>query len=970
MRQATLSSSVFVALLALAAPAAAATYNFVNIADTRGPLEGVDFFAQAVSDTRTVAFIGYQGGVVATYIGDGTTTSVVAPDLSPPAGFRTVGPIFAVNDSGAAVAIVNRNSDEAGNQVPQQNQLQLYDPSGARTIAELLSSTEVIRGFSLPVINNSGAVAFASVTDDHTQSIRQTNIMRWSDGTATTIFETTRRDNYVFDIAMNERGDVAFRANYPFPNDSLSIYRTDGATLTPIADSDGPLQISPNVSRGTAINDSGTVAFWTSLDSGGEGIFVGDGGPLTTVAIADPTTPFFEFAEDVQINNQGTVAFTARLWNGSFGIYAGSDPVNDKVVEVGDFLFGQRVSGLGRPHLNNRGDIAFWYEVRDPRDPRDYLTGIALALRDLPLAGDTNGDGLINIDDLNAVRNNFGTDGQPDGTLPGDAYPFDGMVNIDDLNAVRNNFGAGAAVPEPTGLALLAIALVGVGLRLPLLRAIGARRVCLFAVFGLVPAGLCGTVQATSFTFSKVADTSTPIPGGQGNFTEFSSDHPYGYAFDAGKVAFVGRGASGQAGVYVGVPGQVTLVADKNTPMPSGPGNFSEFVGLSFDDGQVAFVAHYLMDGQLRYEGVYTDLGGTLAAVADSNTPIPNSIGTFGVKFQHGLSLRAGQVVFAASNIFDEPGIYRSGLDGLVAIVDASTVVPGGTGNFMGARGAAQSPDGGEVAFLGFSFDGVRDQLGIYLASETGVTRVANRSTRIPGGSGNFTGLDTPSLGDGEVVFRGRGTSGQEGVFRGDGLSLTRLVGTGDPVPRGQGTFQQLLNPSLDAGSVAFFGENFGILPYERGIYTNLGGSWEKVIDVTDSLDGRAIDFLEFSPEGLSGNQLALKVWFVDGFQGLYIATADLPLPGDTNGDRLVDIDDLNNVRNNFGAAGPDDGSLAGDAYPFDGLVNIDDLNAVRNHFGAAAAAVPEPGGFALALVGLLFWRLPARGGAGRRRVN
>jgi hypothetical protein len=49
--------------------------------------------------------------------------------------------------------------------------------------------------------------------------------------------------------------------------------------------------------------------------------------------------------------------------------------------------------------------------------------------------GDTNGDGIVNIDDLNNVRNLFGTN-DPGGDTNGD-----GMVNIDDLNNVRNNFG-------------------------------------------------------------------------------------------------------------------------------------------------------------------------------------------------------------------------------------------------------------------------------------------------------------------------------------------------------------------------------------------------------------------------------------------------------------------------------------------------------------------------------------------------
>jgi len=67
------------------------------------------------------------------------------------------------------------------------------------------------------------------------------------------------------------------------------------------------------------------------------------------------------------------------------------------------------------------------------------------------------------------------------------------------------------------------------------------------------------------------------------------------------------------------------------------------------------------------------------------------------------------------------------------------------------------------------------------------------------------------------------------------------------------------------------------------------------------------------------------------------------PLQGDTNGDFVVNLTDLNNVRNNFGGAGLGDTDGDND-------VDLDDLNAVRNNFGAAAgiSAVPEPSGFAL----------------------
>lgn len=64
-------------------------------------------------------------------------------------------------------------------------------------------------------------------------------------------------------------------------------------------------------------------------------------------------------------------------------------------------------------------------------------------------------------------------------------------------------------------------------------------------------------------------------------------------------------------------------------------------------------------------------------------------------------------------------------------------------------------------------------------------------------------------------------------------------------------------------------------------------------------------------------------------------------LPGDTNLDGRVDLVDLNNVRNNFGAVGA---GVLGDAND-DERVDVQDLNAVRNNFGATVSS------------GVPFWR-------------
>jgi len=57
------------------------------------------------------------------------------------------------------------------------------------------------------------------------------------------------------------------------------------------------------------------------------------------------------------------------------------------------------------------------------------------------LEGDADGDGRVDLSDLNAVRNHFGQGVFGGSRVPGDTFPFDGLVDLNDLNRVRNQFG-------------------------------------------------------------------------------------------------------------------------------------------------------------------------------------------------------------------------------------------------------------------------------------------------------------------------------------------------------------------------------------------------------------------------------------------------------------------------------------------------------------------------------------------------
>ncbi|MDZ4783455.1 MAG: hypothetical protein SGJ19_24680 [Planctomycetia bacterium] len=79
------------------------------------------------------------------------------------------------------------------------------------------------------------------------------------------------------------------------------------------------------------------------------------------------------------------------------------------------------------------------------------------------LDGDANADGVVNVVDLNLVRNNFGSSHEG---VAGDTN-YDDAVDIEDLNRVRNNFGSvqSSPVPEPSAfvLATLAVLVFGYG---------------------------------------------------------------------------------------------------------------------------------------------------------------------------------------------------------------------------------------------------------------------------------------------------------------------------------------------------------------------------------------------------------------------------------------------------------------------------------------------------------------------------
>ncbi len=117
-----------------------------------------------------------------------------------------------------------------------------------------------------------------------------------------------------------------------------------------------------------------------------------------------------------------------------------------------------------------------------------------------------------------------------------------------------------------------------------------------------------------------------------------------------GNVAFRAEGSGEQVGAYTDIGGVLGLVADTDTTIPGGSGSFTALgtsVGgsISFDGLNVVFRGL----GSSDQDGVYTDEGGTLRIVADTNTPIPGGAGNF-VGFRRDPSIDSGNIAFAGGD--------------------------------------------------------------------------------------------------------------------------------------------------------------------------------------------------------------------------------------------------------------------------------------------------------------------------------
>lgn len=327
----------------------------VKIADTSGNFSGFAF-APSINNSGRVAFLAsLDGGGSGVFTGNGSAVQTIATTGAVFDQFFGVQP--AINDSGRVAFLAS--------QVAPASVTGIFVGTGGAAIA-VATSNDFVNFNDYLSMNAAGQVAFRAFQ----LSTSQEGIFLGSGGAVTTIADTSgifsgfKPDSLFGDPSVSAGGSVAFAAQLKAGGSGFFV--GNGGAATTIATTTGGSGFI-NLPGSPSINDAGTVVF-RGDQPGIAGIYTGDGGATTT--IVDSSGPFAGFGNFPAINNQGQVAFLGIPDSGPFqgGIYAGSDPVDDKVIAVGDALDGSIVTSLSFYRAFNDGSqLAFRADLADGR---------------------------------------------------------------------------------------------------------------------------------------------------------------------------------------------------------------------------------------------------------------------------------------------------------------------------------------------------------------------------------------------------------------------------------------------------------------------------------------------------------------------------------------------------------------------------------------------------------------------------
>ena len=274
----------------------------------------------------------------------------------------------------------------------------------------------------------------------------------------------------------------------------------------------------------------------------------------------------------------------------------------------------------------------------------------------------------------------------------------------------------------------------------------------------------------------------------------------------------------------------VTLIGQSGGTAPDGQAVFRGFerlIGPS-NSGWVAFRALEKVTEDTFREVLYlADTGGPVE-VARNGDSAPDGGGTFrdfpqniGVNDSAQLAFVGRTAESPHDEFGDTDGYYLSGEGGIEVLVREGDALPGGGSIFKlcipGFLDCSYRYGGlnesGQIAYAA-ALTGTDDNRALFIADSGGTTELARKGDPVPGGNGAFEDFFTPTGPNesGQVAFLASisGTSGgdsdNEGIYLADESGVTELAREGDTVPGGNGSFGDFvfLTGLNDSGEAAF----------------------------------------------------------------------------------------------------------------------------------------------------------------------
>jgi hypothetical protein len=355
---------------------------------------------------------------------------------------------------------------------------------------------------------------------------------------------------------------------------------------------------------------------------------------------------------------------------------------------------------------------------------------------------------------------------------------------IDTSTAILSGTGTFAGFPTAPGVSYGNLVFLGVGS--------GDQ----IGVYAKLP------VYSPGDPYKVMGDLNTLIPGGSGNFTDFAL---IDLSISGDTAAFIGAGSGGQLGIYAKNPSDpYRVIADRTTAIPDGTGNFTNFAPTdpyrhaapAISGGNVAFLG-YGDSGQIGVYAKYSSAA--LTVVADLNTAIPDGSGNFTSFLPPSPILPPNPIISGDAVAFlgfgsgGQTGVYRfqpqDPYRPLTEVVDTNTLIPSGATSSTFGFFQSVSMDGSNVAFVGGAISVVTSdgtfipaQQGVYKDIGNGWLRVADLYTLVPSSNAPFTGFGAVAIDPSYVVFDAYDGNGVHGLYTDFAGGLHKIVAIGDTI--------------------------------------------------------------------------------------------------------------------------------------------------------------------------------------------